>query len=101
MPGHVKADLTKISAMAKQLNGLASEFNTLTQVADVGSAAGNSTLASTLSNFASGWSDKRNAFVKEMQGLATLATKAVQEYNDTDGKLTKALTQPSDPKGGK
>lgn len=99
MPGYVRADLTKITQMASQLNGLAAEFQDLTQVADVGGAAGNATLASALSDFANGWSDKRSQFVKEMQGLAKTATEAVKEYTGTDNTLTGELTKSSHGKG--
>lgn len=95
MPGHVKANLTKITQMAAQLNGLATEFQDLTRVADVGSAAGNATLESALSDFANGWSDKRSQFVKEMRGLAKTANHAVKEYTDTDNMLTSELAKSS------
>jgi hypothetical protein len=81
--------------MASQLDGLATEFDDLTQVADVGSAAGNATLESTLSDFANGWSDKRSQLVKEMQGLAKTANQAVKEYHGTDDTLTSELTKPA------
>jgi hypothetical protein len=99
MPGHVKANLTKITQMASQLDGLADQFQNLTQVADVGSAAGNPALESALSGFASGWSDKRGQFIKEMQALAKTARQAVQGYTDTDNTLASDLAKASSGKG--
>lgn len=99
MSGHLKANLTKIEQVAAQLNGLAAEFQDLTQVADVSSAAGNSTLQSALSDFANGWSDKRTQFAKDMQALAKAATQAVKEYTDTDNTLASDLPGASGSKG--
>jgi len=60
---HLKADLAKITQVADTLNILAGQFDELTRVTADGSAAGNAALASALSDFANGWSDKRNEFL--------------------------------------
>lgn len=99
MAGQLKADLTKITSIANQLNVLAAEFSNLTQVADVGSAAGNSSLQSALSDFANGWSNKRTQFIREMQGLAKSANQAVKQYEDTDNTLASDLAGSSHGKG--
>jgi hypothetical protein len=88
---HLKANLTKITQAASTLNMLAGQFADLTQVTADGSAAGNAALASALSNFANGWSDKRTQFISQMKGLATDASNAVKAYEATDSKLAAAL----------
>jgi hypothetical protein len=92
---HLKADLAKITQAADTLNILAGQFDELTRVTADGSAAGNAALASALSDFANGWSDKRNEFTGEMKGLAADAGNAVKAYEATDNQLAAALS----PKG--
>jgi hypothetical protein len=94
MSAHLKANLTKITQAANTLNILAGQFGDLTKVTADGSAAGNATLASALNDFANGWSDKRNQFISQMQGLATDANNAVKAYEATDNKLA-ATVKPS------
>jgi hypothetical protein len=89
--GHLKANLTQITQTAKTLNSLASQFGDLSSVSADGNAAGNATLASALSDFANGWSDKRKQFISQMQGLAKDANDAVTAYENMDGKLAAAL----------
>lgn len=92
MGNHLRADLTKISQVATSMTAIGAEFANITHVADVGGAAGDPTLASTLSDFATGWSDKRNQLIGQLRELATMAHKAVQEYTDTDGTLARSLS---------
>jgi hypothetical protein len=91
MSSHLKANLTKITQTANTLNILAGQFGDLTNVPADGSAAGNATLASALSDFANGWSDKRNQFISQMKGLATDANNAVKAYEATDNKYAAAI----------
>lgn len=93
MPGHIRADLDGIERMSKSLLNLSNEFANLTHVADVGGAAGDSGLASALSDFASNWSDKRNQLIGQMRELGQLADKAVQEYDKTDDTLAGSLAK--------
>jgi hypothetical protein len=87
MPEHLRANLGGIERMSRSLLGLSDEFSNLTHVADVGGAAGDSELASALSDFVSNWSDKRNQLIGLMRELSQLAGKAVQEYEKTDDTL--------------
>lgn len=100
MSDHLRADLPAISQVSQSLGILASEFTSITKVADVGGAAGDSGLASALSDFANDWSDKRTALIGQMQELSKLAGEAVQEYRKTDNTLAHAITDPGQGKGG-
>jgi hypothetical protein len=91
MSAYLRADLTRIESMSRSLSGLSDEFSNLTHVSDVGGAAGNSTLESALSDFASNWSDKRNQLIGQMNELSELSGKAVQEYEKTDDTLAQSL----------
>lgn len=88
---HLKADLGGIGRLAGTLGQLADEFAALTTVADEAGAAGNAELAGALSDFATGWSDKRNQLADQLKGLAKDAEAAVREYTATDMALTQAL----------
>jgi hypothetical protein len=89
--GQLKADLGGISRMADSLGRLADEFATLTTVADESGAAGNAGLAAALSDFATGWSDKRNQLIGQLRELAQGADEAVREYTATDTALASDL----------
>jgi len=88
---HVIADLTGITQAAHSLRVLGDEFAAITQVADAGSAAGSAELASALTDFATGWSDKRDALFGELRQMSGLAAEAVREYTSTDDMLARAL----------
>lgn len=88
MGNHLRADLVKINQVASSMTAIGAEFANITHVADVGGAAGDPTLASTLSDFATGWSD----IIGQLRELATMAHKAVQEYTSTDDTLARRLT---------
>lgn len=81
--------------MSRSLLSLSNEFADLTHVADVGGAAGDSQLASALSDFANNWSDKRNQLIGQLKELSELAGKAVQEYEKTDDTLAHGLASAS------
>jgi hypothetical protein len=89
---HLTANLAGITAVSRSLRTLGDEFAAITQVADAGGAAGSAELATALTDFATGWSDKRNALISELQDMSGLAAKAVTEYTRTDDALTNALT---------
>lgn len=91
MGDHLRADLTKISQVSRSMTALGDEFTNITHVADAGGAAGNAALASALSDFATDWSDKRNELIGQLKELATMASKAVQEYTGTDDTLASSL----------
>jgi hypothetical protein len=91
MAGQLKADLGGIGRMASSLGRLADEFAALTTVADESGAAGNAELAGALSDFATGWSDKRNQLIGQLRELAQDADEAVREYTATDTTLARDL----------
>jgi hypothetical protein len=87
----LRADLAAIQQVSQSLNTLSGEFSSISAVADVGGAAGDSGLASALSDFAHGWSDKRKQLISEMQDLSKLADQAVKGYTGTDATLAHDL----------
>jgi hypothetical protein len=87
----LKADLDGIGRMASSLGRLADEFATLTTVASAADAAGNSELAGALSDFANGWSDRRNQLIGQLRELRRGADEAVREYTATDMTLARDL----------
>ncbi len=91
MAGHLKADLGGIERLAESLGRLANEFAALTTVAADAQDAGNAELAAALSDFATGWSDKRNQLVGQLWELSQGADEAVREYTATDATLARAL----------
>ena len=91
MTDHLTANLAGITQVSGSLRVLGDEFAAITQVADVGGAAGSAELAAALTNFATGWSDKRNALIGELRDMSGLAAQAVAEYTRTDDMLARAL----------
>ena len=91
MADHLTANLAGITQVSGSLRVLGDEFAAITQVADVGGAAGSAELAAALTNFATGWSDKRNALIGELRNMSGLAAQAVAEYTRTDDTLARAL----------
>jgi hypothetical protein len=89
---HLTADLTGITQVSQSLRVLGDEFTASTRVADVGPSSGSAELASALTDFATGWSDKRDALVGELRHLSGLAATAVQQYTSTDETLARALS---------
>jgi hypothetical protein len=92
---HLTANLAGITQVSGSLRVLGDEFAAITQVADVGRAAGSAELAAALTDFATGWSDKRDALIGELRDMSGLAAQAVAEYTRTDDMLARAL-----PAGG-
>lgn len=88
---HLRADLGGLGRMAGSLRRLADEFAALTTVADESGAAGNAELAGALSDFATGWSDKRNQLIGQLRELSQGADEAVREYTATDTTLARDL----------
>jgi hypothetical protein len=58
--------------MSGSLRVLSDEFAAITRVADVGGSAGDSGLASALTDFATGWSEKRDPVPGDPEVLAAL-----------------------------
>jgi hypothetical protein len=88
---HLTANLAGISQVSGSLRVLGDEFAAVTRVADVGRAAGSAELAAALTDFATGWSDKRDALIGELRDMSGLAAQAVVEYTRTDDMLARAL----------
>jgi hypothetical protein len=88
---HLTADLAGIAQVSRSLRTLGDEFAAITRVADAGRAAGSAELAAALTDFATGWSDKRDALIGELRDMSGLAATAVREYTQTDDTLARAL----------
>jgi hypothetical protein len=88
---HVTADLARITQASRSLRVLGDEFAAITQVADAGGAAGSADLAAALTEFAIGWSNKRDALIGELRNMSGLAAEAVRAYTSTDDTLARAL----------
>jgi hypothetical protein len=88
---HLTANLAGITQVSGSLRILGDEFAAITQVADAGGAAGSAELAAALTDFATGWSDKRDALIGELRNMSGLAAQAVAEYTKTDQTLARAL----------
>jgi Family of unknown function (DUF6507) len=88
---HLKADLDGIGRMAGSLGRLADEFASLTSMANEAGATGNAELSGALSDFATGWSDKRNQLIGQLRELSQGASEAVREYTATDTTLARNL----------
>jgi hypothetical protein len=88
---HLTANLAGITQVSGSLRILGDEFASITQVTDVGGAAGSAELAGALTDFATGWSDKRDALISELRKMSDLAAQAVAEYTRTDDTLARAL----------
>jgi hypothetical protein len=88
---HLTADLAGITRISRSLRVLGDEFAAITQVVDASSAAGSAELASALTEFATGWSNKRDALIGELRQMSELAAEAVREYASTDDTLARAL----------
>jgi hypothetical protein len=88
---HLTANLAGITQVSGSLRILGDEFAAITQVADVSGAAGSAELAAALTDFATGWSDKRDALIAELRTMSGLAAQAVAEYTKTDQTLARAL----------
>ena len=91
MTDHLTANLAGITQVSGSLRILGDEFAAITQVADAGGAAGSAELAAALTDFATGWSDKRDALIGELRNMSGLAAQAVAEYTKTDQTLARAL----------
>jgi hypothetical protein len=91
MTGQLKADLGGIERLGKSLGRLADEFAALTTVDADAADAGNAELSAALSDFATGWSDKRYQLIGQLRELAQGADEAVREYTATDTTLARAL----------
>jgi hypothetical protein len=88
---HLTANLAGITQVSGSLRILGDEFAAITQVADVSGAAGSAELAAALTDFATGWSDKRDALIAELRTMSGLAAQAVAEYTKPDQTLARAL----------
>jgi hypothetical protein len=90
--GHLKADLTRIAQVSRQVERLAHEFGQATALAQgYEPALGDAGLAGTLHSFATGWAVHRARLLDDLEQESTLAATAVKSYHGTDDELAAAL----------
>jgi hypothetical protein len=92
MGGHLKADLTRIAQVSRQVEQIAREFGQATALAEgYESALGSAELAGTLHAFAADWSIHRARLLADLEKESSLADTAVKSYRGTDEELAAAL----------
>jgi hypothetical protein len=89
---HLRADLTRIGQVARQVDRIASEFGQATTLAQgYEPALGNAELAGALNSFATDWSIHRARLLADLEQESRLADTAVKSYHGTDDELAAAL----------
>ncbi|HLH59690.1 MAG TPA: hypothetical protein VKV33_11125 [Streptosporangiaceae bacterium] len=92
MGGRLKADLTRIAQVSRQVGQIAREFRQATTlVAGYEPALGSPELAGTLHAFATDWSIHRERLLADLGKESSLAATAVRSYHGTDEQLAAAL----------
>jgi hypothetical protein len=90
--GRLKADLTRIAQVSRQVERLAHEFGQATKLADgYEPALGDAGLAGTVHSFATGWAIHRARLLDDLEQESKLADTAVKAYHGTDDELAAAL----------
>lgn len=101
MGGHLKADLTRIAQMSRQVEQLAREFGQATTlVQGYEPALGDAGLTGTLHSFATDWAIHRARLLADLEQESALAATAVKSYHGTDDELATALRQQEQAAGG-
>jgi hypothetical protein len=92
MGGRLKADLTRIAQVSRQVEQIAREFGQATALVEgYEPALGSSELAGALHAFASDWSVHRARLLADLEKESSLADTAVRSYQSTDEELAAAL----------
>jgi len=90
--GRLKADLTRIAQVSRQIEQLANEFGQATKLTEgYQPALGDAALASALGSFATDWAIHRARLLDDLEQESKLADTAVKAYNGTDDALAAAL----------
>jgi hypothetical protein len=98
--GRLKADLTRIAQVSRQIEQLAHEFGQATTLAEgYEPALGDAGLAGTLHSFATDWAIHRARLLSDLKQESTLASTAVNAYHGTDDELAAALRKQEDAAG--
>ena len=94
MGDHLRADLTRIGRVARQVERIADEFRQATTLAQgYEPALGSAEVAGALHSFASDWSIHRARLLDDLEQESKLADTAVSSYQGTDDELAAALRQ--------
>lgn len=92
MGDHLKADLSRISASARELRHLHGEFSQLSATVDgYDDVFGAPELATAMNNFSGKWKIHRQHIVDSLDVVAKAAQAGVDAYTGVDADLTKAL----------
>lgn len=93
----IRADLTVIGQVARQITAIGGEFEHATSLVDsYADALGSAQLAAALDSFTSNWAIHRQRLVDDLSKEARLAQGAVNAYQGTDASLTTALDKMMD-----
>jgi hypothetical protein len=88
----IKADLSQISQVARQVAGLTSEFSRASELAGTPeSVLGSAQVSSALQAFASTWSIRREQLINDLDTLSAKTREAVDSYHGTDESLAAGL----------
>ncbi len=94
MGGHLRADLTRIGQVARQVERIADELRQATALAEgYEPALGSAEVAGALHSFATDWTIHRARLLADLEQESKLADTAVKSYHGTDEELAAALRQ--------
>jgi hypothetical protein len=92
--GHLRADLTRIGQVARQVERIAGELRQATTLAQgYEPALGSAEVAGALHSFVTDWSIHRARLLDDLEQESSLAVTAVKSYHGTDDELAAALRQ--------
>ena len=94
MGEHIRADLTQIGLVAKQITAIGTEFEHATSLVDgYADVLGSAQVAAALGSFTSNWAIHRGRLIDDLTKEAALAKAAVAAYQGTDDQLAAALVK--------
>jgi hypothetical protein len=92
MGERLKADLTRIGQVSRQVQQIAGEFDASTRIVQgYAGCIGSAQLSGTLNSFATDWSIHRQRLLDDLKKESSLADTAVKSYQGTDADLAAAL----------
>lgn len=101
MGGHLRADLTRIGQVARQVERIADEFRQATTLAEgYEPTLGSAEVASALHSFATDWAIHRARLLGDLEQESKLANTAVRSYHGTDDELAAALRRQEQQESG-
>lgn len=97
----LEVDLDGLEQFASTLDGIRKTMDGTRNLFDAYAAdLGSGKVASALDHFDSNWHDGRKDIDGKLQGLSKTAGQAVQQFRQTDGKLSTELEKSTHQEGG-